>query len=303
MIFSEVYGNYYKTIATIIDTALDKPITSVEIREIVKEKAFEESLMTIPDEIVSCGKWPFLNNKGKTILTKKTYMPPTILQKRWIKSLLLDPRIKLFSPEEKGLEDVEPLFNPEVFVYYDQFVDGDPYQEEHYIEIFHMILSAIEKQLSVRILYTLKNGSSKWMSCNPVRLEYSLRDDKFRMISATKENVSTFNISKIQACQFGEKYDKLKIRSDLHDKRTVELLLKDERQALDRVMIQFSIYEKVTERIEENLYKFRLTYEAEDETDIMIRILSFGPNLKVLGPETFVDQIKNRLKVQKRCGR
>lgn len=131
------------------------------------------------------------------------------------------------------------------------------------------------------------------------RMEY----DKFRMISATKENVSTFNISKIQACQFGEKYDKLKIKSDLHDKRTVELLLKDERQALDRVMIQFSIYEKVTERIEENLYKFRLTYEAEDETDIMIRILSFGPNLKVLGPETFVDQIKNRLKVQKRCGR
>lgn len=94
-------------------------------------------------------------------------------------------------------------------------------------------------------MYTLKNGSSKWMSCNPVRLEYSLRDDKFRMISATKGNVSTFNISKIQACQFGEKYDKLKIKSDLHDKRTVELLLKDERQALDRVMIQFSIYEKL----------------------------------------------------------
>lgn len=44
----------------------------------------------------------------------------------------------------------------------------------------------------------------------------------------------------------------------MHDKRTVELLVKDERQALERVMMQFSIYQKDAERIEENSYRITL---------------------------------------------
>ena len=46
-----------------------------------------------------------------------------------------------------------------------------------------------------------------------------------------------------------------------------------------------------------------MTYEVEDEIEIMIQILSFGPNLKVTGPERFVEQIRNRLRMQKSCGR
>ena len=53
---------------------------------------------------------------------------------------------------------------------------------------------------------------------------------------------------------------------------------------------------------DQNSYRITLTYEAEDEIDLMIRILSFGTSLKVVGPESFVEQIKNRLEMQKRCG-
>ena len=67
-------------------------------------------------------------------------------------------------------------------------------------------------------------------------------------------------------------------------------------------MMQFSVYEKVTEKVEDDAYRFILTYEAEDEIDIIIKVLSFGPNLKVVGPEGFVKQIKNRLVMQKGCG-
>lgn len=92
------------------------------------------------------------------------------------------------------------------------------------------------------------------------------------------------------------------VKAELHDKRKVKLLLKDERQALDRVMIQFSIYEKITEKIDDDNYIFTLSYEAEDEIDIIIRILSFGPNLQVVGPDSFVNQIKKRLETQRSCG-
>ena len=108
--------------------------------------------------------------------------------------------------------------------------------------------------------------------------------------------------SKIIQCETIGSFRTAKIKEEVHDKRTVELLVQDERQALERVMMQFSIYQKATERIEENSYRITLTYEAEDEIDLMIQILSFGTSLKVAGPEAFVEQIKNRLEMQKRCG-
>lgn len=166
---------------------------------------------------------------------------------------------------------------------FDQFADGDPYGDETYTKIFRQILSAVKKKNSIRVLYPLKNGTEKWIKCNPVRLEYSLRDDKFRLISVYKGRINTISVSKIIQCETIGSFRTAKIKEEVHDKRTVELLVQDERQALERVMMQFSIYQKATERIEENSYRITLTYEAEDEIDLMIQILSFGTSLKVAG--------------------
>lgn len=302
VIFNEVYGNYYNTVAAILDASIDKPISASEVRKIVEEKAFAESIMTIPEQISSNGEWSLLDETGMALIKHETYMPPTTLEKRWLKALLLDPRIALFNPSNKGLEDVEPLFNPNDIVFFDQFSDGDPYQDEDYIKKFRLILSALKDNRTLRVLYSLKNGAEKWMNCNPVRLEYSLRDDKFRLISASKSKVNTINIAKIIQCEIGETFDMVEVKELLHDKRTVELLLKDERQALERVMMQFSVYEKITEKLDDNTYRVSLTYEAEDEIDIIIKVLSFGPNLKVVGPESFIKQIKSRLEMQRSCG-
>lgn len=73
-------------------------------------------------------------------------MPLTIMEKRWLKALLADPRIALFQPEQTGLEDVEPLFQPKDIVLFDQFADGDPYGDETYTKIFRQILSAVKRK-------------------------------------------------------------------------------------------------------------------------------------------------------------
>lgn len=52
---------------------------------------------------------------------------------------------------------------------------------------------------------------------------------------------------------------------------------------------------KMKDKLDDNTYRVSITYEAEDEIDIIIRVLSFGPNLKVVGPESFIKQIKSRL--------
>ena len=43
-------------------------------------------------------------------------------------------------------------------------------------------------------------------------------------------------------------------------------------------------------------------YDKEDETEILIRVLSFGPMLHVVKPVAFINLIKGRLSDQKSCG-
>jgi len=76
----------------------------------------------------------------------------------------------------------------------------------------------------------------------------------------------------------------------------MELL--DERNALERAMLHFSHLERETERTGEDKYRITLRYDREDETEILIRILSFGPKLRVVAPDAFVNLIRERIKRQ-----
>ena len=69
----------------------------------------------------------------------------------------------------------------------------------------------------------------------------------------------------------------------------------DVRYALERAMLHFSDLEKETERIDNRHYRITLKYKQGDETEILIRVLAFGPVLKVIEPESMVRQIRQRL--------
>ncbi len=66
-------------------------------------------------------------------------------------------------------------------------------------------------------------------------------------------------------------------------------------------MLHFAHFEKSAERKEGNSYILRLKYYESDETEIVIRVLSFGPYVKVSEPQSFVQLIKERLNLQKEC--
>ena len=48
-------------------------------------------------------------------------------------------------------------------------------------------------------------------------------------------------------------------------------------------------------------YRLRIRYYENDETEMLIRVLSFGPYVKVLEPESFIELVKQRLVCQKSC--
>ena len=297
MLFSEVYGTYFDVLSEILEQAVDGKLTSGAMYAIIREKGFEESILTIPQNL-NDQTWPLLKPDLTTPLQHRPTQPISTLQKRWRKALLSDPRIKLFAPPVEGLEDVEPLYPADALVYFDRYGDGDPYEDPRYIAHFQTILTAIREKRWLRIQFAGRNDVPHYWRCIPYKLEYSAKDDKFRLISANKRAPLMINLARIADCKLLEAATAEEYRPQAMRKRELVLELTDERNALERCMLHFSHLEKETERIDEGRYRIILRYEKDDETELLIRVLSFGHVLKVVSPEQFREKLVKRIKKQ-----
>ena len=299
MIFSELYSVYYNTVAKILEVAADPHVTQQDLERCVTECAFSESVLTILPSLQS-GKWPLIREDLTPVLQHKPTMPLTILQKRWLKAISLDPRVKLFGVEFPDLDGIEPLFTPEDYKVYDQYGDGDPFDSGLYIRHFRLILKAIREKRPIRFAMLNRHRDKTWIRCYPTGFEYSLKDDKIRIL-ADGCLFHQFNLGRVIHCELYEGRGPWKQSPKAEERKELTLQIIDERNALERVMLHFAHFEKQAERLEENKYLLRLKYYENDETEILIRVLSFGPMVQVVEPQSFVDLMKKRLFSQKSC--
>ena len=298
MIFNEIYSAYYNTVAKIITAAVQGNADEQALNQIVCEHAFGESMLTVLPSLKS-ERWQLIKADLTTPIRYAPTLPLTTVQKQWLKAISLDPRIKLFGVNFDGLEAVEPLFTPEDYLIYDQYGDGDPYEDAGYIERFQTILQALKERAAVKLEMVNRKGNIVSMTLLPDRLEYSEKDDKFRLIGAGNRYGGTVNLGRMVSCE--------RVVAARHrvypqpSKDTVVLRIVDERNATERCLLHFAHFEKRAERVDENRYLVRIRYDRDDETELVIRILSFGPMVEVLEPQSFRDLIIDRLKKQKSC--
>lgn len=299
MLFHELYGVYYNTVAAILACAVDGNLTGKQLSELVTRKAFAESSLIIPTSLKN-GVWPLLTETLETPLRNKPTMPLTILQKRWLKALMSDPRIKLFNPSEKGLEDVKPLYLPEQIVYFDRYEDGDPYTSPEYCAHFKTILSALNNDMRLFVGFYGGGGIQHQTLCTPVRLEYSAKDDKFRLLAKHRGKRIIINVGRIFQCEMGEPMRDKPLQAQNRKLQPLVMELEDRRNALERVMLHFSHLEKETVRLDDWHYRLTVWYDKDDESEILIRVISFGPMVRVLEPSHLVERIRLRLERQNR---
>lgn len=302
-IFSEVYGTYYNIVADILGKAASDGLTLEQLKRIVYKDGYEESALELLPALTD-ERWLLLTKEIKTPLKHRPTMPLTLLQKRWLKAMLLDERVRLFftddelANEEKVLEDVEPLYRPEQFVFFDRFVDGDDYKSVRYRENFRQMLQAIKDNLAIDASYrTNKDNVIVWTNLVPITLEYSAKDDKFRLQGMAGSRHVTLNLGKIIAVELGEPLaEELPLVSVSQEKLVLELV--DERHTMMRALMHFSDLAKETEKLDDTHYLLTVYYDKNDETEMVYRVLSFGPTMKVREPECFVKLLKERLKEQ-----
>ena len=278
MLFHEIFNSYYLAAASILKEAVRGNLTGKELNSLVQKHAFGESLLTIPDGLKG-EKWRLLHKDFSTSLKEEPDMPLTRLEKRWMKALLLDPRIQLFNPDMSGLEDIAPLFTPDMVVYYDRYSDGDDYQNPEYILHFRTILQALREKRNL----------------------YIAKDDRFRLVAAGKKRRWVINLSRITVCEAACKDEPMKLQKAAAE--TVTFELEDRRNALERVLLHFSHLEKETRRLDERRYQVILRYDRQDETEMVIRILSFGSAIRVVEPDRMISLLRERINKQKMLNR
>lgn len=327
--FSEIYGCYYRIVAEILARSKMDTISRQEIMDITERFGFAESLLTVPNKLLS-GQWSFLEKVAENEYTSRLghcpQIPLTLLQKRWIKSLVYDRRISLFLTDDalselsEALSDVEPLWSEDQFYYYDRYENGDDFSSPEYRQSFRQIMVSIRLGKMIRFDYTSAKGKFSQKDCLPLRLEYSPKNDRFRLLAlrcpfTRRFLIDRYRLDGMKNVTCLEAGPDLRINaSDLkdtasrsldilmrqsYDAEPVRMLIQNRRNALERAMLHFANYDKDTRQLDENTWECCIYYDSSMETELLIEILSFGPVVKVVGPDSFVELIRDRLRKQR----
>lgn len=314
-LFTEIYNCYFQIVDEICKAARETPITEKDMLALAARFGYEESGFMIVPKLIN--NWNLLEKTEEGYLSKidnPEVLPLTTLQKRWLKAILLDERIGLFLENAQldilhaYLKNIEPLFTPENFYYYDRFQDGDDFTSSKYVCHFRTLLEAIRKKQYVDIRFCSRRSKDVCHTYLPCRIEYSAKNDKFRVLCISGKNVTSprveiVNISRIDRITPTEKtYDgeidlAEAIRTSYY-KDPVKLLITTKRNTLERTMLHFANYEKRTKKLDDDTYECQIFYNSMMETELLIEILSFGPTIKVLGPEDFLTKVKERVRRQ-----
>lgn len=315
-LFSEIHNCYYQVLRHLLCS--QDAVTIQDMSERIRREGFEESLLAIIPKIES-GTWHLFEREGSHFLSRISpdfLTPLTELEKRYLKALLADPRIGLFLSREQWetldamLSDISPLWRPDQFYYYDRFADGDPYTDDSYRNNFRTLLAAQKNKQYVDLDYTSPRGTRVHHYYVPARLEYSVKNDKFRVLALERTRhrnlkLEILNVARIDHVHLTD--ETLSADVDLNSliqksyyKEPLRIRIVNKRNALERAMLHFANYEKNTVKIDEDTYECVIYYNQSMETELLIEVLSFGPMLTVIGNDRFLNSLKMRLERQRK---
>ena len=190
-LFHKIYSCYYNVVRHILDKAWHSPITRQDMDDICRAYGFQESALSIIPKLTD-GTWALLEEQDKHTFTSRLEhavptVPLTNLQKAWLKSLMQDPRFQLFFTDgqlellAREWDGLPSLYREDDFYCYDRYRDGDSYGSSDYRKHFQAILKAIQEERVLLVAYEGKHGRVHSFEAAPYQLQYSSKDDKFRL--------------------------------------------------------------------------------------------------------------------------
>lgn len=307
-LFSEIYSTYYHITEKILKK---QTVTKSEITNIIRQNGFSESILFLEPKLTNENGYGLLKKNETSyhsILKKETNIPLTTLEKKWVCAILSDTKSNLFLDTKQKIQlqellGTEQLYQKQFIHYFDQYSNGDDFENLQYIQNFQNILSAIKKQTLIKISFNTRKSNRVTHYFLPVKMEYSAKNNKFRVYvnRYKKEKFIDKGIINLSQITFTEptniKPDRIFMISD--KKKIAEIKILNERNALNRFMMEFAEFEKESIYNEDtNECIVTLKYDEKNETEIIIRLLSFGPVVEAVAPIDFRMKVKLRVDKQ-----
>lgn len=316
-LFNSLDNRYYRIFHSLLEQAHEKPLRRAEIVATINRMGFAESTVCLADRLLDPNNPDALGVLQKdgpcyrSILSAPPIIGRDLLELRWLKAILQEERSRMFltptlmAEMEALLEDIDPLFPAVTFEAVDVAEDADPYGSEAYAETFRILLEAIRRKRLVKIAYESPKGGRLVGNFAPYRFDYSPKDDKFRLLATflvrRRVRSYTLNLSRIVSAEIIDAPwpTFLQPKDRPEQIQTAELEITNIRNGFERCFIQLSIYDQESEFDEETgKCHMRLRYALEEESELVITLLSFGPAVKVLGPERLRGEIVQRIQKQ-----
>lgn len=345
-LFNELFSKYSIVLANAIMQYSTQP--KVKLQDIMEKEiknnftyyTAEELSKAVEALIEYAKEKELINQAGKPrfIVQKEDYLyqllPITKIECRWLLTVLNSPLAKLFIRDEQIVQLKEGLrsvpfyiseFPMEQINYFDRYnkeiceqqsqnekaVAKSRYSkmENYFLE---KIYQAMMSETKVGITYKNWKGEEKFTICAPACLEYSRRDDIFRIwhVDSEEEKIQKINVNRIRKIenQTIQKYSLqneqqkiLKIQDKTMKKIEIEFY-EGTRNLPDRILTEFSVWrKKCTYDMKTRKYRMTLYYPELDEKEILIRLLSYGAYIKMIESEDgyIYNEIKQRIEKQK----
>ena len=223
---------------------------------------------------------------------------PLTSEKNWLHTALNDCLSKLFLSDEE-IECLDSDLSE--YPLYSEHIDDAWRKAENFTdtdaENFRIILKAINEKKSLSYPYEGKITES-----TPVKLEYDERQCKIFMCHYCgnryiKTNISDFSDLKIKDTN---SEDIPKIKDEMDKKigyKPIVFIVTDNknRNAIERAMLAFSVYDHIIEPIDEKTAKFTIQYYSGDLDILVKEILAFGADIKVESPKIAINKIIEKL--------
>lgn len=313
-LFHEAFGRYYVIAARLLERAdREGPLTLEAIRRLVARWGFAETpaLMLPP---LTEGEWPLFRQGADRAFVprlRSVRRPLSTLERRWLAALLEDERMGLFlEPEalrraKARLGGAAPLFRASDLCAFDRSRDRDPFRDEGYRGVFRTVLTALREGRLLWARFTSGHGREVRGNFLPQRLQYSLKDDRFRLLARRADPgrpawAETINLARIRCAVLGERCAAEVAALPPARTEPVVLLLTEERQAMERALLHFASFPCRPQAGPDGERLLHILYDAQDEKELLIRVLAFGPLVRVLGPERFVEMVRRRVREQAR---
>lgn len=315
LFYSEAVRDFGKTVYKVISgTASEKELISLEGK--FSEKS-EKGLIPA-----------FSLTENTAFRSIYDIIPMTDTELQWLKNILSEKTARAFLTKEEINSIMSALPEKNFFSFKDDIILLDRHCDEelekyYSSDIFEYrireILKLIRERKEVRAEYKTQYNKVNFVNITPVKLVYSRRDNRFRVMAVVRRflkdkkeeiyYVKTFSVDGILSLrETGRTFSLAHIKKyvDIYNstaggKKKLIIYFSESSGVADRILTEFSCYEKTCIRWGSGRYRMELTYYAEDYKEIVIRLLGYGSLISVSSSDDgdpVVSDLKSRYERQ-----